>query len=125
VFNEITTGASNDIEKASAIARNMATRYGMDEDELGLVSYGEKQGSAYLGVDMGTSRNYSEEVAKKIDAFTKRTIAAEYERAKGFIKAHRGKLDELVEKLLKVETMSFEEFVEIFDGKKAAKSKKE
>jgi cell division protease FtsH len=125
VFNEITTGASNDIEKASAIARNMATRYGIDEDELGLVSYGEKQGSAYLGVDMGTSRNYSEEVAKKIDAFTKRTIAAEYERAKGFIKAHRGKLDELVEKLLKVETMSFEEFVEIFDGKKAAKSKKE
>ncbi len=129
VFGEITTGASNDIEKASAIARNMATRYGMDAEELGIVSYGERQGSAFLGVDLGTSRNYSEDIAKKIDAFVKRIIAAEYERAKGIISTHRAKLDELVTKLLDIETMSFEEFLEIFEGKprksKAAKEAKE
>ncbi len=117
VFHEITTGASNDIEKASAIARNMATRYGMDEEELGLVAYGQSQGSAYLGTDLGMSRNYSEDIAKKIDAFTKRIIAEQYERAKGLVKEHRQKLDELVEKLLEIETMSFEEFLEIFEGK--------
>jgi cell division protease FtsH len=121
VFNEITTGASNDIEKASAIARNMATRYGMDEEELGLVSYGERQGSSYLGVDLGMSRNYSEDIAKKIDEFTKKVIGSEYERAKGYLKTHRAKLDELVTKLLEVETMSFEEFLEIFEGKEKAK----
>ena len=122
VFNEITTGASNDIEKASAIARNMATRYGMDE-ELGIVAYGERQGSAFLGADIGMSRNYSEDIAKKIDDFTKRVIAEQYVRAKGLVKLHRQKLDELVTKLLEVETMSFEEFLEIFDGTKPKKSK--
>lgn len=120
VFNEITTGASNDIEKASAIARNMATRYGMDE-ELGIVAYGERQGSAYLGTDLGMSRNYSEDIAKKIDDFTKRIIDKEYERAKDHLKANRQKLDQLVAKLLEIETMSFEEFLEIFEGKEKVK----
>lgn len=124
VFNEITTGASNDIEKASAIARNMATRYGMD-DEIGIVAYGERQGSAFLGVDLGTSRNYSEDIAKKIDEFVKAVIAKEYLRAKDLLSKNRQKLDELVEKLLTIETMSFEEFLEIFEGKKAAKPKEE
>ena len=126
VFDEITTGASNDIEKASAIARGMAMRYGMDEEELGLVSYGEKQGSSALGVDLGMSRNYSEEAAKKIDDFVQRTIASQYERAKKYVKDNRAKLDELAEKLLKVETMNFDDFSQIFDGgtrKKAKESK--
>jgi cell division protease FtsH len=122
IFNEITTGASNDIEKATAIARNMATRYGMDDD-LGIVAYGEKQGTAYLGVDMGTSRNYSEDIARKIDAFVKKTIETQYERAKGMLKQHKAKLDELVEILLKTETMSVEEFTEIFEGGKKRKAK--
>ncbi len=123
VFDEITTGASNDIEKASAIARNMATRYGMDE-ELGLVSYGERQGSAYLGVDLGSSRNYSEDIAKKIDAFVKETIALQYERAKKFIVVHRVKMDVIVDKLMETETMSFDEFFEIFEGKPRKKESK-
>ncbi len=123
VFHEITTGASNDIEKATAIARNMATRYGMDEEELGLVAYGERQGSAYIGVDLGSSRNYSEDIAKKIDEFTKRIIANEYVRAKALLVANRQKLDELVAKLLIIETMSFDEFVEIFDGKEPEKKR--
>lgn len=124
VFDEITTGASNDIEKASAIARNMATRYGMDE-ELGLVSYGERQGSAYLGVDLGSSRNYSEDIAKKIDTFVKETIALQYERAKKFIVVHRAKMDLIVDKLMETETMSFDEFFEIFEGRPRKKAKKE
>ncbi len=123
VFSEITTGASNDIEKATAIARNMAMRYGMDEGELGIVNYGEKQGTMYLGADMGSARNYSEEVARKIDAFVHRTIAKQYERAKGFITQHRSKLDELTEILLKTETMSVEEFLEVFEGGKKKKAK--
>ncbi len=121
VFNEITTGASNDIERASAIARSMAMRYGMDAEELGIVSYGERQGSAALGVDLGMTRNYSEDAAKKIDGFVQRTIAAQYVRAKGFIEANRTKMETIVEKLMEIETMSLEEFLEIFEGKKREK----
>ncbi|HRH93284.1 MAG TPA: ATP-dependent zinc metalloprotease FtsH [Candidatus Peribacteria bacterium] len=123
IFGEITTGASNDIEKASAIARNMAMRYGMDE-ELGIVSYGEKQGSMFLGADLGSARNYSEEVARKIDHFVKTNIAEQYKRAKGMVQDNRKKMDELCELLLKIETMSAEEFAEVFDGGKRKRVKK-
>lgn len=115
VFGEITTGASNDIERASDIARNMAMRYGMAE-ELGIVAYGEKQGSLFLGVDPSLARNYSEDMAQKIDAYVKKTIAEQYERAKAFIMQYRKKLDVLAEMLLKQETMSVEEFTEVLDG---------
>jgi cell division protease FtsH len=116
IFKDITTGASNDIERASSIARNMATRYGMD-DELGIVTYGEKQGSASLGADIGMTRNYSEESAKKIDQFVRDTINTQYKRAAGILKQHEKKLHELAIILLKDETMSVEEFVAIFEGK--------
>jgi cell division protease FtsH len=114
IFGEITTGASNDIERATDIARNMAMRYGMAED-LGLVTYGERQGSLFLGVDPSMARNFSEEMAKKIDDFIRKTIDEQYARAKGFITKHRKKLEELAEILLKKETMSVEEFLEVFD----------
>ncbi|MBI1812780.1 ATP-dependent zinc metalloprotease FtsH [Candidatus Peregrinibacteria bacterium] len=95
VFNEITTGASNDIERASLIARNMAMRYGMGDDSLGLVAYGEHQGSTFLGVDPSVVRNYSDEMARAIDTFVRETIAAQYERAKSFLHQHKKKLEEL------------------------------
>ena len=117
VFGEITTGASNDIERASQIARDMAMRYGMGDDDLGLVAYGEKQGTMFLGVDPSTTRNYSEEIAKEIDAFVRETIKEQYARAKGYLQKHRKKLDNLTKMLLKKETMSIEEFVEVFEGK--------
>lgn len=116
IFKDSTTGASNDLERASAIARNMAMRYGMD-DELGLVVYGERQGSAALGGDLGMSRNFSEESAKKIDNFARATIAEQYKRAAAMLKQHEKKLHELAKVLLKDETMSVEEFVAIFEGK--------
>ncbi len=116
IFKDSTTGASNDIERASQIARNMATRYGMD-DELGLVTYGEKQSSASLGADLGHARNYSEESARKIDQFVRETITAQYKRAEAFLRHHEKKLHELAIILLKDETMSVEEFLAIFEGK--------
>lgn len=118
VFGEITTGASNDIERASEIVRGMAMRYGMGDDELGLVSYGEKQGTIFLGVDPSMSRNYSEEIAKKIDEFVRSTIQQQYERALNFLRTHRKKLDDLAKILLQKETMNVEEFLEVFEGKK-------
>jgi len=118
VFGEITTGASNDLERASQIVRHMATKYGMGNDTLGPVAYGEKHGSVFLG-DQDTLRNYSEETARAIDAFVKATLTAELVRAKGLLLKSRKKIDELAEVLLKTETMSIEEFEEIFTGKKA------
>ncbi len=123
IFDEITTGASNDIERASAIARSMAMKYGM-ADDLGIVAYGEEHGSQTIGIDMGTSRNYSEEVQKRIDAFVQKTIADQYERAAGIIVKHREKMEEITQMLLKIETMSVDEFIEIFDGPKAKEGKK-
>lgn len=125
IFGEITTGASNDIERASAIARNMATKYGMGGDDLGIVAYGERQGSMFLGVDPSMARNYSEQAAVQIDSFVKSTIATQYERARGFITKHRKKMDELAEALLEDETMSVQEFTEIFEGKKKREKKPE
>lgn len=116
IFKDSTTGASNDIERASQIARNMAMRYGMDE-ELGLVAYGDKQGSAALGADLGASRNYSEESAKKIDLFVRTTINEQYKRALDMLKKHEKKLHEIAVELLKQETMSVEEFVALFEDK--------
>src|SRR3989338_4195247 len=109
VFNEITTGASNDIERASQIARDMAMRYGMGDPMLGLVSYGERQGSAFSGIDPSLSRNYSEGIAMQIDSFVLKTIADQYQRAKGMLQKHRGKLEDLSKILLQKETMSVAE----------------
>lgn len=125
MFKEQTTGASNDIERASQIARGMAMRYGMGDDDIGIVSYGERQGTVFLGVDPQLSRNYSEEMAKQIDAFVRKTLQEQYLRAAGFLKTHRKKLEELAQILLEKETMSVGEFTEIFDGKKPEKKKED
>ncbi|HLD32459.1 MAG TPA: ATP-dependent zinc metalloprotease FtsH [Candidatus Peribacteraceae bacterium] len=117
IFNEITTGASNDIERASQICRNMAMHYGMGDEDLGIVAYGEKQGTMFLGVDPAVTRNYSEQMARHIDEFVRETIQEQYKRAKDMVAKHRKKLDELAAILLKKETMSLEGFLEVFEGK--------
>jgi len=124
VFNEVTTGASNDLERASAIARNMAMKFGMGDDTLGLVTYGEKQGTMFLGVDPGMSRNYSDALAQKIDEYVRGIISEQYVRAKGFLIKHRQKLDELAKFLLQKETLTVEEFLEVFDGEEGKEIEK-
>jgi cell division protease FtsH len=123
IYKEMTTGASNDIERASAIARNMAMRYGMGEGDLGPVAYGEKQGG-YLGTDGAMTRNFSEEKAKQIDSFVKKTVEAQYARALTILKKNKTKLEKLTTVLLKTETMTVEEFMVIYTGKKAKTVKK-
>ena len=115
VFGEITTGASNDIERASKIARDMAMKYGMGTADLGPVAYGEKQGTANLGVSLDTHRNYSEETARQIDDFVQATLQAEYKRAFTLIKRHKKILDVLAKDLLKKENISSEQFAKVFD----------
>src|SRR3989338_759943 len=83
VFDEMTTGASNDLEHASEIARAMAMRYGIGDADLGPVTYGERQGTIFLGVDPAITRNYSEDKARQIDAFVQKTLEAQFARALG------------------------------------------
>ncbi len=120
IFHEITTGASNDLERATAIARNMATRFGMGNDVLGMATYGESQGGGATGADMGTLRTYSEDIARSIDAFVRATIEEQYKRAKEMLKKHKTKLEEITTLLLKKETLSVEEFLDVFEGRKKA-----
>jgi cell division protease FtsH len=124
VFGDMTTGASNDLERASQIVRSMAMRYGMGDSNLGLAAYGEREGSAFLGVEPSLTRAYSEESAKAIDHFVRRILDEQYVRAKGMLLQHRTKLDELAQVLLKEETMSVEEFLEVFEGEKAVEREK-
>ncbi|MDD5103297.1 MAG: ATP-dependent zinc metalloprotease FtsH [Candidatus Peribacteraceae bacterium] len=125
VFNEMTTGASSDIEHASQIARSMAMRYGMGDDDIGPVTYGERQGTMFLGVDPAVARNYSEEMARKIDEFVRKTIQDQYERALGFLRQHQDKMELLVKVLLKKETMTVDEFTDIFEGRKQVQEEPE
>ena len=118
IFNEVTTGASNDLEHASQIARNMAMRFGMGDDSLGLVAYGERQGTMFMGVEPTLSRNYSEDIQKHIDEYVRDVIRAQYDRAMGMLKTHREKMDEIAQVLLKKETLSVTEFLKMFEEKK-------
>lgn len=120
MFNEITTGASNDIERASRIARNMATKYGMGTADLGIVNYTEAS-SSYTGAHLDGTRNYSENMAQKIDTFVLNVIEEQYNRAFAILKKNRNKLEELHTLLMKQETLSLDEFTELFTGKKPIK----
>ena len=113
VFNSITTGASNDIERATEIARNMVTRYGMS-DNFGMMAL-QTGGNSYLG-EPGRS-TCSPETARLVDEEIKEIIAKAYKRAKDILVENRDKLDELAEFLLEKETISGEEFMEILEEK--------
>jgi cell division protease FtsH len=113
VFHEPTTGASNDIERASQIARAMVTQYGMS-DALGAVRYGQGEGEVFLGRDMGHQRDYSEEVAARIDEQIRGLIERAHDEAWEILVEHRDVLDDLVLKLFDKETVGKEELAEIF-----------
>jgi cell division protease FtsH len=113
IFHDPTTGASNDIEKATAVARAMVTQYGMTE-RLGAIRYGQEQGEVFLGRDMGHTRDYSEEVAAAIDEEVRGFIEAAHQEAYDLLVANRDVLDALVLALLERETLDKEEIEEIF-----------
>ena len=115
VFDDITTGASNDIERASEMARNMVTKYGMS-DTLGPITFGSGHNEVFLGKDYGTVRNYSEEIAKDIDEEVRSIICTAYQRCESLLNEHRDKLDELAEYLIKYEKIDGIDFEKLMNG---------
>lgn len=114
VFGDISTGASNDIERASDIARKMVTQYGMS-DKLGPVAFGRKQELVFLGRDMGEQRNYSDEIAREIDAEIRNLIDHAYERAKEVLAEQSGPLHKIAEILIQKETLEGPELIELLE----------
>ncbi len=113
VFDDITSGAANDIERVTKIARSMVTRLGMS-DTLGQMVYGQKEELIFLGREISEQRDYSEAVAEKIDQEVRRLVDNAYLKAKDILTQYRDKLDAVAEQLLELETISREEFEAIF-----------
>ena len=115
VFGDTTTGASNDIEKATNLARAMVTQYGMS-DKLGPLTFGKKEEMIFLGREISEQRNYSDEVAAKIDEEVREIIDRAYDRAKEALTQQRAVLDRLAGLLVEKETIEGEEFESLFTG---------
>jgi cell division protease FtsH len=113
IFGDTTTGASNDIEKATDLARRMVTEFGMS-DKLGPLAFGKRDELIFLGREIGEQRNYSDEVAKQIDEEVRAIIDRAYERAQEVLTTHRDKLVALAERLVAEETVDSEEFEKMF-----------
>ena len=114
-FGDVTTGASNDFEKATELARRMVTQYGMSE--LGPIQFGRGAHQVFLGRDFGEERNYSEEVASKIDGEVRRIIESCYERGRTILTENWDKVERMVKSLLEYETVDAEEVRAILEDK--------
>ena len=114
VLEDITTGASQDIKEATKAARAMVTRYGFSE-EIGMVNYEQDEDEVFIGRDWGHIRNYSDNVANKIDEEVKKIINECYGKAKGILNEHRDKLDKCVALLMEKERITREEFEALFE----------
>ncbi len=124
VFNEITTGASNDLKVATNMARKLVMSYGMSE-EIGPISLGEHHDMVFLGREISEQRNYSEEVARKIDEEISRILREGYKRATEVLTKHRTHLDTIATRLVKEETLEQEQFDEIVKDIVPAEKKRE
>jgi cell division protease FtsH len=113
VFHNPTTGASNDIEKATTLARAMVTQYGMTE-KLGAIKLGTSDSAPFLGRDYGHQRDYSEDIAAAVDQEIKNLIESAHQEAYEILVENRSILDALVEELLEKETLLKEEIEVIF-----------
>ena len=114
ILNDISTGASNDIERASQIARNMVTKYGMS-DRVGAIMFGGGQGEIFLGRDFAQTKDYSEETAGIIDEEVKKIIDYAYNRARNILSEHADKLHAVAGVLMEKEKIEGEEFDRIFE----------
>ncbi len=112
VFGQITTGATNDLEQVTRLARAMVTSLGMSE-KLGPLTFGRRDELVFLGREISEQRNYSEEVARQIDHEVRRLITEAHQRARQTIIEHRDIVDRLAQRLLEIETIDSVEFVEI------------
>lgn len=115
VLNDISTGASNDIERASKIARSMVMKYGMS-DKLGTITFGNDQEEVFLGRDINNVKNYSDEIAAVIDVEVKKIIDTGYNRAKRILEEHIDKLHRVASVLLEKEKIEAEEFEAIMNS---------
>jgi cell division protease FtsH len=115
VFNQITTGAGNDIERATDLARKMVCEWGMS-DELGPLTFGKKDEEIFLGREIATRRDYSEEIALKIDSEVKRLVTENYERTKRMLMKNMAALKGLAEALLEKEVLDAPEIDKIIQG---------
>ena len=113
-IGDISTGASNDIERATAIAKSMITKYGMNE-RLGTVTYGSESQEVFLGRDLAQEKTYSEETAAIIDEEIKKIISKSYQRAKELLQQNMDKLDAVAKVLIEKEKITEEEFNKVFE----------
>ena len=116
VLGDISTGASNDLERATKIARNMVTRYGFSE-KLGPVVYGSSENEVFLGRDYGQNKHYSDDIASDIDSEIRRLVDEAYEKTESILREHRDKLDAVAAVLMEKEKVSGAEFEEIMNPK--------
>lgn len=112
VFGEISTGASDDLEKVSKLVRRMITEYGMS-DELGPMTYGTRHDQVFLGRDLMRDRDYGEEVAAAIDREARRIVMQQFERAKRILEKHREVLNRIAQTLIEKETLEAEELLDL------------
>ncbi len=114
-FGDVTTGASNDFQKATELARRMVTQYGMSD--LGPIQFGRGSHQVFLGRDFGEERNYSEEVASKIDGEVRRIIESSYARGREILNENWSKVERMVAALLEYETVEADEVRAIIEGR--------
>jgi cell division protease FtsH len=115
-FNELTTGASDDLQRASDLARRLITRYGMST-KIGPVVFGEREEAVFLGKELGEHRNYSEDIARTIDEEVKRFIAEAHETARRVIEENREKLERIATTLIEKETLEKNEFDDLMKAR--------
>ena len=113
VFDDITSGASNDLERVTQMARSMVTRLGMSQ-EMGPMVYGQKEELIFLGREIAEQRDYSEAVAQQIDREVRRLVSEAYQKSKDIITQYRDSLDAVARRLMEVETITREEFESLF-----------
>ena len=117
VLNQMTTGAGNDIERATSLARKMVTEWGMS-DKMGPMTYGQKKEEIFIGRDLGMHRDFSEDMAKKIDAEVRKIIDTAYKQAKDIITKNQDKLDQITKLLLEKESIDARHLDRILGAKK-------
>lgn len=121
IFGQVSTGPSNDLKRASKMARQMVTKYGMSP--LGPVVFGDESDQVFIGKDLAHAKNYSESQANEIDKYVAQFVDEAYKKAKEILTKNKKKFDDLSKELLERETLNRDEFITLFDGKKLKKAK--